>query len=193
MSSRPHADRAARAGALLAVALFAATARADAPQMGTIDFLDYKNGFRDAQFDSTPAQIAGLEPLADAGELRCAKRTNEKLTLGTAKLASVEYCFFKDRLARIVVTFDTVVDTELAVEGLREAWGNPLSISRSPDPSVARRMTWTGDKVRAALETKEHVGQGGAVILMSTSYFGHLKARQDEREQRRQHSFGKDL
>lgn len=180
------------AAACSAVALCAALAAAQ-PPMGSIDFLDYKNGFRDAHFGALPAEVPGLGPLTETGELSCGRRPDDRLQIGNAKLSAVEYCFFEGKLARITIIFDTVVDTEIAVEGLREAWGQPLSIVRSPDPSIARRLTWTGDNVRAMLESREHVAQGGVLILMSMSYAGHLKARQDLREQQRQSNFGKDL
>jgi hypothetical protein len=192
MKARRWRWESALATALLA-AMAGTRAPAGEPPMGSTAFLDYKNGFRDAQLGSPPSKIAGLGPLAEGDDLRCATRESEKLELGPSKLSKVQYCFLDGKLARIEVTFATVVDTELGLQGLTEAWGNPLSITRSPQPDVARRLSWVGDKVRAVLETREHVGSGGTIIFLSTSLVAHQKERSDQRDKQRQERFGKDL
>jgi hypothetical protein len=72
---------------------------------GSIQYLDYRNGFRDVFFYQPESSItnAVLRKQDEQHQLKTFTRPGEEMSLNNIPLESVEYSFFKGQLCQIVV------------------------------------------------------------------------------------------
>ena len=61
--------------------------------MGSIEYMDARNGFRDMTFEQSVNEIEGLNSTDSAANLRRYVRINEDLNLGNASLVRIVYTF----------------------------------------------------------------------------------------------------
>jgi hypothetical protein len=76
------------------------------PSPGSVAYLDFKNGFRDLKFGDPPTE--NMVIVEDAGESKYYRRTGDDLTIGGARLSSLDYGFYKNR-GSCVATVRSVV------------------------------------------------------------------------------------
>ena len=68
------------------------------------------NGFRDVRFGDPPAKLGSerravpMPPIDTGGTEVCHARPSDRLQVGEAPVAEINYCFYKDRLFNVIVT-----------------------------------------------------------------------------------------
>lgn len=73
----------------------------------TVEYLDMKNGFRDAIFGQWDTNFSNLvlKEQDDTRQLKTYTRPDDVLSLASVPLESIEYAFFKGQLYKIVLTW----------------------------------------------------------------------------------------
>lgn len=91
-------------------------------------------GFRGLKWGDAPSalNVPKLDEKSSTGEL-CYIQPNEKLAIGDATVSKVKYCFYKDRLSTVLITFPTEQDGESILRTLSEAYGKPRQQNRYLD------------------------------------------------------------
>ena len=90
------------AGGIFAGQAWAAT-DTNAPPMGSTDYMDWKNGFRDVRFGEDLTKRSDMEPLfpSPAGTASEYKKKSETLEIGDVKLKSIIYFAHHGKLYEI--------------------------------------------------------------------------------------------
>jgi hypothetical protein len=122
-----------------------ATASTNAPPMGTIEYLDWKYGFRGDKFGSPVSSIGSLASPTTLGGYSCYRSSDEAI-IGTVNVGRFLYEFYKERLALIegeIESIDVHDDADSLLLVFRAAYGAP---TRSP---IGRegRYEWEGKHV----------------------------------------------
>lgn len=125
---------------------------------GTIQFMDLKNGFRDATFGQSEAEFSNLvlKEKDEPGQLAVYTRTGDLLALESVPLETIEYTFFKHRLYRIALRWKiehpesvlpTPPSTDLAA-CCSSLYGKPKRLA-TRDGYI--KYSWIGEKVELIL------------------------------------------
>jgi hypothetical protein len=137
---------------------------------GTPEYLDEKNGFRDAMFGQPETEFSNLilKEKDDARQSATYTRTGDVLSLENVPLETIEYTFYKGQLSRITIKWQvqhresalaTPPSSELAVT-LATVYGRPKSRSVQKD---CTKYSWTGKKVEILMHEFRMAGVAGSV------------------------------
>lgn len=125
---------------------------------GTAEYLDMKNGFRDAAFGQSESEFSNLvlKEKDEARQLATYVRTGDVLSLETVPLETIEYSFFKGRLYRIVLKWKVEHrESALATPPSTELAANCSSLYGRPKRHMTQKditeYTWSGRKVEVIL------------------------------------------
>ena len=123
-------------------------------RLGTIGYLDSKNGLRDVTFGVASDIVPGLVLVEeDEGkQLRTYVRSNDDLSLGDMPLTKIEYTFFEDKLCQVTLYWNlTYPDNTLRMPPTTELagqctmlYGRPAKRSTTKDSTY---YVWSGKKV----------------------------------------------
>jgi len=110
---------------------------------GTIAYLDARNGFRDLKFGQSIAQCPGMRLVksdyrGSAGKnIKTYVRDSDDLRIGTARLESIVYVFFKDRLMAVDLSVKDDEDMAVVTGAFSELYGE------------GKVGSWEGERVSA--------------------------------------------
>jgi hypothetical protein len=126
---------------------------------GTIQYLDLKNGFRDVVFGTPVTNFTDLvlKEKDDAAQSATYTRSGDVLTLAGLPLQEIDYSFFQDQLAKVVVKWKVeYTDSDFSIppaSGLAanctELYGHPKQQTIRADSS---EYVWLGSKVKIFLD-----------------------------------------
>ena len=144
----------------------------NAPAMGTLDYLDWRYGFRDVRFGQTLSSMTNMDFIAENGGYQFYKRQHDQVGLGKLELTYISYGFYKGRLARVEceARLPDVVDRVLDV--LEAAYGPSEQKAASP-----RTRSWEGRHTYVQFDRHED----RAVLTIGSKVIYAEKAR-DEQE-----------
>lgn len=162
--------------------------------VGTADYLDSKNGFRDVTFGLPESDFNNLvlKEKDETHQLATYTRSGDILNLEEVPLESIEYTFFNGLLARVTLKWklehpDSLVaaapSTEMAAR-CSELYGRPKRQSIRKD---SIQYTWSGRKVEIFLDEFKvpglaNIGKGGWAIPPTTTgqmIFESIPAQRD--------------
>ena len=127
---------------LTLLAAHAATAEdAAQPKPGSLDYLDWRYGFRDLKFEQSIESSKDMVLVEDDGDLKFYTRTNDRLELGGAKLQRIEYGYYKGKFATVTMSADGEADTAALLKALEADYGPGRK-----SPRNATKYYWFGQK-----------------------------------------------
>ena len=129
------------------------------PDVGTKGYLDFKKGFRDAEFGKSEAEIGNLSIVSKDERLELATyvRSGDVKELEGVPLESIQYTFFRGQLARVDLKWKveypgsvtaTPLSTEMAAR-CSSLYGRPRKQIRRKDVT---QYLWVGDKVEILVD-----------------------------------------
>src|ERR1044071_5376805 len=74
-----------------------------APKAGSLEYLDARYGFRDLKFEQAIESCKTMVVLEDDGDMKFYTRQDDLLEQGGIKLKSIEYGFYKGKLACVTL------------------------------------------------------------------------------------------
>jgi hypothetical protein len=127
-------------------ALFLATLAiaqdAVAPASGSLAYLDWRYGFRDLKFEQPVETCKGMVLIEDDDDLKFYTRKGESLELNGAKLKTIEYGFYRGKLATVVLMAAGESDAAPLLKSLEADYGPGQKSPRNPD-----KLYWFGKMV----------------------------------------------
>lgn len=115
------------------------------PPLGSLGYLDWRNGFRDLMFGQTLETCTGmLVTPADGTDNLMLTRREDNLLLGEAKLKQVQYSFYKRKLVAVVVQIEGDENVTNALRVLKHAYGEGTTGTNGA-------VQWLGERVQAEL------------------------------------------
>jgi hypothetical protein len=142
--------------------------------MGSLAYLDARNGFRAAQFGAPRSSFTGLE-LVEKGEVIFYQRKNENLQIGEGQAKAITYGFYQDRL--LVINIETVgmSNSQAVLLVFQQAYG-----PGAQDNKYLQQYHWLGQKVFVTY--KENSATHNALIsLLSVPLQHEIAAEQNEK------------
>ncbi|MFM2082356.1 MAG: hypothetical protein RL380_1047 [Verrucomicrobiota bacterium] len=129
------------------------------PEVGTRDYLDFNQGFRDAKFGMTVDRFENLSIVSKDERLGLATyvRAGDVKEFVGVPLESIQYTFFRDKLARVDLKWKaeypgsvtlTPLSTQMAVR-CSSQYGRPRKQVRNKD--VAQYL-WAGQEVEILMD-----------------------------------------
>jgi len=103
-----------------AMASDAPAAPPDVP-MGSIAYLDARNGFRDMRFGDAPTP--GMTLIEDGGDTKIYRRASDDLSIGSGRLSFLVYSFYKNRFCEAMLKTRGILDSQALLETFRAAYG----------------------------------------------------------------------
>ena len=118
---------------------------------GTLHRLDERNGFRSARFGTPLTAFSNLKLIETRNGFDCFERPEDDLTIGDATLSQIRYCFYRDRLASVVLSAQGVEATQQLLRAMRASYGQgePLAVGAPGGAPVGE--LWRGQRVTAML------------------------------------------
>jgi hypothetical protein len=113
-------------------------------QTGSVARLDEQYGFRDLKFEQSIKSVSDAVLLEDAGDLKFYSRKNDTLEWAGARLKTIEYGFYKGKLANITIAAADAAEAEKLLKAWQAEYG-----SGRPSPSNPHKLYWFGEKVLA--------------------------------------------
>jgi len=117
--------------------------------IGSVARLDEQHGFQDAILDQG---LTGFHDLVskpcnavEGAGISCYTRSTDVLMLGSARLEKIEYTFYKNSLAAIVVTLKGTKNIAAFRNTLEETYG-----SGTPSSESLQEVEWSGEQVHMA-------------------------------------------
>jgi hypothetical protein len=133
---------------IVALAAFAAaaafSAETNAPPMGTLAYMDWRNGFRDLRFGDALSNRADMVRQATTAQ-EIYTRKNEDLQIGGARATEIFYCAHHGKLCAISIMVDAGSYYSLRAP-FAAAYGEPARDKDSPDEEF-----WLGSEVTASI------------------------------------------
>lgn len=149
--------------------------------VGTPDYLDSKNGFRDVFFGQPESDFSNLvlKEKDEAHQMATYTRSGDILNLEEVPLESIEYTFFNGQLARVTLKWNLVhpdslmaaaPSTEVAAR-CSELYGHP---KRQSIRKESTQYTWSGKTVEIFLDEFRvpglaNIGKSGWAIPPTTT------------------------
>ena len=109
---------------------------------GTLAYLDWRYGFRDLKFEQPIEACQGMVLIEDDNELKFYTRKGEPLELNGARLKTIEYGFYKGKLATLVLVAAGEADAVPLLKSLEADYGPGQKSPRNPG-----KLYWFGKKV----------------------------------------------
>ena len=109
---------------------------------GTLAYLDWRYGFRDLKFEQPVGTCQDMVRIEDDDDLKFYTRRGEVLELNGAKLKTIEYGFYKGKLATVVLVAAEEADGLPLLKSLEADYGPGQKSPRNPS-----KFYWFGKKV----------------------------------------------
>ncbi|MCG3149646.1 MAG: hypothetical protein PCFJNLEI_03111 [Verrucomicrobiae bacterium] len=122
----------------------------DPVKPGSLAYLDSQYGFRDLKFEQELAACPGMTLVEDSGDLKFYARPADALEQGGVKLKSIEYSFYKGKLANVMLTVAGGVDPTPLFKSLQTDYG-----TAQQSPNKPGKFYWFGKKV-----VVDYIGEG---------------------------------
>jgi hypothetical protein len=140
------------------------------PSLGSLAYLDFRNGFRDLKFGDLPTQ--DMRIFEDSVETRFYRRPSDDLTIGGAKVSEIVYGFYKGRFYAVLISTKGIVNSRAMLDVLQQAYG----LGRRPNQFLDDYY-WEGALVSSICNEKP-VSHDATVLFQSLS----LKKEKDTDE-----------
>jgi hypothetical protein len=115
--------------------------------------------FRGIPWGTLIEELPDLTYVAGIGEVKSYKRDNDPMVLGSTRLSSVSYIFYKGRFCAVYLGFQGESSLQALKETLLQIHGEPLRPSEEME-----RYFWQGEQVDIALRYSEEPSPKGSVI-----------------------------
>jgi hypothetical protein len=115
--------------------------------MGSVSYLDGRDGFRDVKFGDPPKE--GMALIENDGQLKFYHRSSDDLTVGTGRLSGITYGFYKGRLMSVLLSTRGLVDSRALLATLQAAYG-----PGDQQNEYLEEYFWLGNVVRAVYSQK---------------------------------------
>ncbi len=89
--------------------------------MGSVAYLDARNGFRDMKFGEPPK--SGMVLTEKQGDLKFYRRASDDLTVGSGRVAAITYIFYKNRLFTVMLQTKGIMNSQALLATFRAAYG----------------------------------------------------------------------
>jgi hypothetical protein len=126
--------------------------------MGTLAYLDERNGFRDVSFGGAP--LLGMRLVEDDGDEKFYTRPADDLSVGNGALASISYGYYKSQLFSVNLNAEGLVNSRALLDTLEAAYGKPYQPNE-----FMQRYTWLGSSVNALYDENPINGDSHATIM----------------------------
>jgi hypothetical protein len=135
-------------GAVLAAMLMSCAVQGG---KGSVRRLDERNGFRSARFGTPVAGFGNLKLVGTRNGFECFEQAEDDLTLGEVTLSQIHYCFYRDRLATVVLSAQGVAATQELLRSLRLSYGQGEPLASGAPGGAPVGELWRGQRVTAML------------------------------------------
>ena len=136
--------------------------------------------FRGIPWGTLIEDLPDMTYLAGIGEVKSYKRENDSMVLGSARLSSVSYIFYKGRFCAVYLGFHGTSSFEGLKQRLLESCGKPYRPSEEME-----RYFWQGKQVDIALRYSHEPSQKGSVIYWFKPIMEEKIADDEEKAARR--------
>lgn len=116
-------------------------------QMGSLEYLEARFGFRDAQCESSLDKFKGMQLIEDYGDEKYYRRKGENLTAGDARLQSIAYGFYKRQLFFILIKTSGLLNSRNFLTVLQAAYGSGFQPNQ-----FMERYLWFSKKIEVLYE-----------------------------------------
>jgi hypothetical protein len=161
---------------LSTVAVVQPPAPAVEPALGSLAYLDFKNGFRDLQFGDLPSPDMRL--IEDHGDTTYYTRPRDDLMIGQSQLSWVAYGFYRGRLYTVLLSTVGLTNSRALLEVLRQAYGR----GTRPNPFM-ERYYWNSTHV--VLSYDENPLSHDATVVFSSVPLESQKAADEKAKARK--------
>ena len=124
---------------------------------GSVAYLDSLAGFRGIKFGTTFSEFTDLTLDQDHGKLKLYTKTNEDLKLGLARLETIVYHFFDDKLYGVSIHTTDPANTQTLVAIAGTGFGQGAKLDQ-------HNTIWQGEKAWAQLSQNPGTGEGTLFI-----------------------------
>lgn len=143
--------------------------------MGSLAYLDARNGFRDATLGSPFSSFKDLQFQEEGSGMKWYRRPSDNLTMGEATLTGIFYGFYNDHLIHITLKTDGLGNNRAVLATLEAAYGTPLKPNQ-----FLEKYFWIGKQVGLTYE-ENMVTKGSTVIFMNHELSAQKNAADKER------------
>jgi hypothetical protein len=112
------------------------------PMPGTLAYLDWRYGFRDLKFEQPVDTCKEMVLIEDDDDLKFYNRKGEGPDFNGAKLKTIEYGFYRGKLATVVLVAAGDADAAPLLKALEADYGVGQKSPRNPE-----KYYWFGKKV----------------------------------------------
>jgi hypothetical protein len=130
------------------------------PSLGSLAYLDFRNGFRDLKFGDPPTSDMVLKE-EESGDTKYYARPRDDLSLGGAQLQRIIYGFYKDRFFWLLLETQGLVHSRAMLDVMRQAYGPGYQGNR-----YLQEFAWLGSHV-SGLYNQNLVTSNARMILQS--------------------------
>jgi hypothetical protein len=141
------------------------------PPLGSLAYLDFKNGFRDMKFGDPPAEDMRL--VEDHGDTTYYTRPRDDLRIGNSQLSKMAYGFYRGRFYTALLSTEGLTNSRALLEVLRQAYGQGARPNR-----FMQRYYWEG--ARVTLVYDENPLNHDATAVLSSVPLQSQKAAEDK-------------
>jgi hypothetical protein len=127
--------------------------------MGSLKYLDARNGFRDVTFGTPLSQYPDMELAEDSHGIQTYKRPHENLQIGTIAVQQIGYSFYKNQLYAVIVIVKGSLNSSALLETLTHAYG----AGTQPNPYM-KHYFWAGQIVYGSY-TENSIAQDGQFVV----------------------------
>jgi hypothetical protein len=125
--------------------------------MGSIAYLDARNGFRDLRFGQSLA--SGMTLIENDRDTKFYRRASDDMKMGGGSLSEITYGFYKGHLFTVMLKALGIVDSQALLDTLRAAYGPGNKTNQFLD-----NYFWRGNDVMVMYEESPITHDATAVI-----------------------------
>ncbi len=126
--------------------------------MGTLAYLDARNGFRDLSFGSAP--VAGMTLVEDHADEKYYQRPTDDLSVGSGQLTSITYAYYRNQLFSVDLRAKGLANSRALLDTLNAAYGEP-----EQQNEFMQRYFWSGGTDQALYDENAINGDSTTTIL----------------------------
>lgn len=147
-------------------------------------FENEPNGFRGIKWGTDISTLKDLKHIRDdhEGSVKYYKKEGEELKIGEAELESIEYGFWRGKLATVTVHTEGVFNYDKLITACKTKFGEP----EQPDKKEAT-FVWRGKVTKMALGHDDSFN--GSLIFFATRYFDQIMAYTKQKKQEKVEGF----
>jgi len=125
--------------------------------MGTVAYLDARNGFRGVKFGEPPKP--GMVLIENDDNSKFYRRESDDMTMGSGRCSEIVYGFYKNQLYTVLLKTKGIIDSQALLGSLRAAYGSGDQPNEYLD-----RYFWRGTFVRVIYD-ENVITHGASAVL----------------------------